>query len=220
MIRMVGKEAAVQLSTITDSPSCVRVTTMLPKLWVTMFTIIAMLIGSVQFSATAATAATAAVGSPSARHTEAPLVVRESKPTGQQVPASVRHGAYAGRTRIVYPDNGSAAYNGQLVSTRTALQLIRLDDKSASLQRFKVQSINLRRWSDVERQLQIGGLSPEISPNRLVYDVVALFNTPFQYKGNAWSSGRREIVVDAQSGVALFGRITGNQTASRLVHPK
>jgi len=133
-------------------------------------------------------------------------------PLGPPVPSNVKHGAYAGPTLFLFPPNLDAAARGRLMSTASALKAIRFDQAHAVQQGLREESIDLRKWGDVQRDLQkFGRVGLQVSPDRLVYDAVASFSAPLTYKGVRWLSGKREIYVDAESGKAILGLVYGKR---------
>lgn len=143
---------------------------------------------------------------------------------GPRVDGSVKHGAYNGVTPIVYPANLSAATRGKLLSTRDVLTRVRLDAGGAQKQGLIVQGINLVRWGAIEKRNYMHGTTLLfVSANRLVYEVVTKFSRPLSYKGNTWSSGTRIVIIDAETGEAIFGGFQGHATYSshlQMMHPR
>lgn len=147
--------------------------------------------------------------------TSTPLPQRAGTPLGPRVPRSVKHGAYNGVVPMLFPANSDAAASGKILSMRDALASVHLDQAGAQKRGLVVQGVHLVRWGDILRRSYSQGISlSQVSPGRLVYEIVATFSHPFAYKGNTWSSGTRTVIIDAATGDALFGSIDGHPTYS------
>lgn len=133
---------------------------------------------------------------------------------GSTVPndGSYLHGAYNGKAPMMFPDN-SKTDRSQLLTPEQAASKLHTGRAASVMVRGAQGTQTTMLWS----QVNTGNFSPTyISSNRLVYQVVTTYTTPFTVHGNTYSSGQRTIIVDAQTGQALYGTTTGTLTSRSM----
>jgi hypothetical protein len=60
-----------------------------------------------------------------------------------------------------------------------------------------IRSTTLKRYHESFYRMEENA---QISPSRLIYEIVTAFSTPLSIRGNTWTSGTRVFLVDAQTG--------------------
>ena len=97
----------------------------------------------------------------------------------------------------IYPDN-SRRPASSFLRPAAVIHLLKLGTTSAT-QPYRVRSTLLMPYG----RSRSASANLQVSPLRMIYEVTTTFSTPVSVGGNAWQSGERVFLVDAQTGNVL-----------------
>lgn len=136
---------------------------------------------------------------------------------GAAVPndGSSLHGWYNGNSPVTLPNNASAD-KANFIQPQAVASSLQIGSPSNVTVKAQPNGQALMPWSQVKTK---NIWAKFIDPNRQVYEVVATYNSPFTVHGNLYSSGQRTIVIDAQTGRAIYGITTGHLVSGSMIRP-